>query len=271
MTFQALLPAGGLAGWSYLKKTTDAQITRLAASAEIRRDEAYFRERIGKVDTAEALVSDRRLLKVALGAYGLEADLPNRYFIRKVLEEGTLKTDALAAKLADKTYAALSAQFGFGDYSAPRTRLSDFPDKIVDKYRRIQFEEAVGDQDQALRLALTADRKLQDLAAKSSSEKTKWYSILGDAALREVFETAFGLPKTFGTLDLDQQLSTMQAKAESVLGFSDPASFRGEKDRDSLIRRFLVRGALAEAPTPAAGALSLLTQTAGFLRSLRSG
>lgn len=271
MSFQVLLPAGGLVGWSYLKKTADAQIARLSASAEVRREEAYFREKIASVGNAETLVSNRRLLKVALGAYGLEADLPNRYFIRKVLEEGTLRADALSTKLADKTYAALSAQFGFGDYTTPRTRLSDFPDKILDRYRRIEFEESVGEQDQNLRLALTADRKLSELAARSSSEKTKWYSILGDPALRRVLETAFGLPKAFGTLDLDQQLATMQAKTTTVFGFSDPARFSAAEDRDRLIRQFLMRGALSEAPTPAAGALTMLTQTAGFLRGQRSG
>lgn len=46
---------------------------------KIRNDEAYFRAKIGSVKTAEQLVSDRRLLKVALGAFGLEADINNRF------------------------------------------------------------------------------------------------------------------------------------------------------------------------------------------------
>ena len=50
---------------------------------------------------------------VALGAFGLQDDLPNRFFIQKVLEGGTLSTDSLANKLSDPRYAALAKAFGF--------------------------------------------------------------------------------------------------------------------------------------------------------------
>ena len=39
--------------------------------------------------SAADLVADRRLLKVALGAFGLEGEIDKKAFIRKVLEEGT--------------------------------------------------------------------------------------------------------------------------------------------------------------------------------------
>lgn len=272
MTFSALLPAGGFLGWTYLQRTSAAQIDRLAKSAEITRNEAHFREKIGSIETAEELVADRQLLKVALGAFGLSDDLPNKYFVQKVLEDGTLSTDALSTKLADKTYAEMSAAFGFGDYATPRTKLSDFADRIIEKYRRQSFEEAVGEQDEGLRLALNADRVLQTLAAKSSSADTKWYSILGNTALRTVFETAFGLPESFGSIDLDQQVSVMKSKAETLLGSEDPAALADDDTRESLIKRFLVQREIASFRSNLTqnGALQMLSQTAGFLRNLHS-
>lgn len=113
MSFQPVLPLTGTAGWAFLKRTEAAQEAAFGKRPEVQRDEAYFREKIGSIRSAEALVSDRRLLRISLEAFGLEGDLNARAFIRKVLEEGTLKRDSLANKLADPRYSQLSRAFGF--------------------------------------------------------------------------------------------------------------------------------------------------------------
>ena len=261
MSFAPALPLSGYAGWTLLKRTMTAQTTAFSASPEIRNDEAYFRAKIGSVKTAEQLVSDRRLLKVALGAFGLEGDINNRFFIRKVLEDGTLKTDALANKLADKSYQKLSSTFGFGNFTTPSTQISDFADKIITAYRARSFEAAVGQQDANLRLAMNAERELKDLAGKSSSENTKWYSVLGSTPLRKVFETALGLPQAFGSLDIDQQLAVVRSKAKSQLGVDKVSDFAGAEAMDKLLRRFLIRGevnALGGGTSAAQNALTIL-------------
>ena len=53
--------------------------------------------------------ADVRVAADALGAFGLDGDINNRFFIRKVLEGGTLTAGALATKLTDKRYAQMSA------------------------------------------------------------------------------------------------------------------------------------------------------------------
>ncbi|MGI9388684.1 MAG: hypothetical protein ACR2O1_01390 [Boseongicola sp.] len=90
MTYQPVVPAGGNVGWNFLSRTRDAQQDAFNASSQVVRDTEYFREKIGGVQTAEDLVSDRRLLSIALGAFGLAEDVGNKFFVRKVLEEGTL-------------------------------------------------------------------------------------------------------------------------------------------------------------------------------------
>ncbi|WP_413876669.1 DUF1217 domain-containing protein [Albidovulum sp.] len=241
MSYTPAIPLGGYAGWALLTRTRSAQMEAFVSSPTLQRDEAYFRDRIGGISTAEDLVADRRLLSVALGAFGLEADIDSKYFIRKVLEDGTLDPDALANKLADKRYLEFSKAFGFGDYATPRTKLSDFPDAILEGYKTRSFEAAVGEQSDEMRLALNAQRELAALAGRSLTDDAGWFSVMGSAPLREVFQTALGLPPAFAAIDLDQQLATFRDRAESVLGSSEISMFGDPGKIDELIRVFLVR------------------------------
>ena len=260
MNVAPVIPLSGYGGWTFLKRTLPAQQATFEKAAPAQRDEAYFRERIGTVKTAEALVADPRLLRVALGAFGLEGDQNNRAFIRKVLEGGTLKAGSLANRLADKQYLALSAAFGFGDFAVPRTQVSTFADGIIAKWKARRFEAAVGERNPDLRLAMNAQRELAALAARPGSDAARWFTIMGNPPLRTVFETAFGLPPSFGALDLDRQLATLRTRAASALGSDSVAQFADAGQVDRLLRRFLSRADTGPATGPAANALQLLRQ-----------
>ena len=273
MTYTPAVPLGGYAGWTFLKRTYDTQTKAFQASPDLKRDEDYFRAKIGSVKTAEQLVSDRRLMRVALGAYGLDNDINNKFFIRKVLEDGTLKDGALANRLADKQYRALSAGFGFGDFSVPRTQLSDFADKTLAAFKTRQFEAAVGIQNNDLRLALNVERELPAIAKKTGSEATKWFTVMGNSPLRQVFATAMNIPASAGSLDLDRQFEIFQTRAEAVFGDGDVAQFTDPAKIDGLVRRFLLQSEVAATRTTtsaSAGALALIQQVSNFARSLRS-
>ena len=261
MSFQPVLPLSGYTGWTFLKRTMERQQALQQASPVLQRDEAYFRDRIGKVGTAEDLVSDRRLLRIALTAYGLEGDVSNRAFIRKVLEGGTLKADSLANKLANKQYRKFAAAFGFGDFSVPRTKISTFPDEVLAQFRSRSFETAVGAQNNSFRLALNAERELPAIAARAGSETAKWFAVLGNPPLREVVQTALGLPKSFAAIDLDQQVAALQDKVRSAFGAPTVSQFADPAKLDALIRRYHFRADVQDqqaATTPAAIALALL-------------
>ncbi|MEM9370573.1 MAG: flagellar protein, partial [Pseudomonadota bacterium] len=87
--FAPILPATGLVGFKLLEQTQTVQREIFDRQPEIARDTDYFRETIATVQSAGALVEDRRLLRVALGAFGLDEEIDKRAFIRKILEEGT--------------------------------------------------------------------------------------------------------------------------------------------------------------------------------------
>lgn len=270
MSFTPILIATGYSGWTFLKRTQASQRASLARDPELKRDEDYFRARIGQVKTADQLVGDRRLLKVALGAFGLDADIDAKAFIRKVLADGTLKTDALSGRLADKAYQKLSAAFGFGDFAVPRTQLSGFADEILKSYEARRFETAVGDQDNSLRLALNAQRELPDLAAKSSSEDTKWYTILGNTPLRSVVQGALGLPDSTAKLDVDQQLAIFKDRAQKLFGAATVSQFKDATKVETLVRRYLVKTEVDQSAATSGGhATAMLDQTISMMRSWR--
>jgi Protein of unknown function (DUF1217) len=268
MSFAPVLPFTGITGWAFLERTQARQKSTFDASPALKRDEAYFREKIGGITTAEALVKDRRLLTVALGAFGLDGDINNRFYIRKVLEEGTLKTDSLANKLADKQYAAMSAAFGF-DLATPRTQISTFADKIVAAWKQRGFETAVGVQNNDMRLALNARRELAVIAGKTMSDNVKWLTVLGSPPLRQFFERALNLPQSFVAVDLDRQVATLRLRTEKALGNGEIAQFSDPARVDKMIRRFMSQSDIAG--SAAGGAPTVFSGASAAVQLLQMG
>ncbi len=261
MSFQPVIPLPGLAGWAFLQRTRANLQQTYNASPDIKRDVDYFRANIGSVTTAKELVSDRRLLSVALGAFGLDDDINNKYFVQKILEDGTLKSDALANRLSDKRYLAMSKAFGFGDFSTPKTQLSDFADGIIAAYQDRGFEAAVGEQDPNMRLALGVERDLGSILAKDSTDAGHWFSVMGTPPLRKVFETALGLPVSVGRLDLDRQLGIFRAAADKVFGVKTLSEMSDPSKQEELIKNFLARSQIEAGVSPlvrGSAALALL-------------
>ena len=261
MTFAPVVPFGGYPGWAFLNRTLEAQKKAFTGDAALQRDEAYFREKIGSIDTAEKLVGDRRLLSVALSAYGLDGDINNKYFLRKILEDGTLTAAALGNRLVDKRYLEFSKAFGFGDFPIPNTAKSDFADKILKAYEARKFEIAVGAQNSDMRLALNAQRELEVIAKRNISPNTKWLAALGSPPLRTVLQTAFGLPGSFAGVDLDKQVAVLKDRAEKLLGSADVGQFSDPEKTEKLVRLFLVRSPAQQSDFGAGSAALTLLQT----------
>jgi hypothetical protein len=256
MSFQPVIPLTGYTGWRFLVQTEASQKAAYTESAPVSRSTTYFRENIGTVQTVDDLLKDRRLLEVALGAFGLGEDINNTAFIRKVLTEGTTTDGAFATRLADKRYEAFSKAFGFGDQGA-RTALSSFPDEIVGRYETLQFEVAVGEQNSDLRQALGLEQGLSDVIAQSSSANAQWYSIMGNEALRDMFELALGLPEGFGSIDIDQQLVTFKERAKATFGTDQVTEIASPENQEKLIRLFLVRSEAAASASTSSQSIAL--------------
>ncbi len=262
MTFQPVIPSGGIVGWRFLQRTYDNQLQSFTNANVNQRETQYFLENIGKVETAQDLVSDRRLLQVALGAFGLEADIDNRFFIQKVLEDGTRAEDALSNRLSDKRYREFSEAFGFGPGEVRKTSLITNMEKVAEDNLVSRFEVSVGETDETMRISLFAQHALSELAASESSADTKWFDLMGLPPLRSMMETALGLPASFAQIDLDRQLEVFKERLSGLTGSDDLAQFTDPNAVEKLTDTYLARNQIAQLQntvSPAQTALILLS------------
>ena len=122
----------------------------------------------------------------------------------------------------------------------------------------------------SITLAFSVALSALPLAAKTTSgEDTKWFTILGNAPLRKVFESALGLPSSIGALDSDVQLKTFKDKANAQLGSNMVSQFSDPTKVENLVRRFLVRSEAASFAASGNGnsALQMLQQISANARS----
>jgi hypothetical protein len=264
VSFQPAIPVGGLAGWRFLERTGEAQRAAFDRGPALQREVAYFEANIGKVATAEALVKDRRLLAVALGAFGLEGEIDKRFFIRKVLEGGTDDPRSLASRLSEPGFKRLAAAFGFGDEGGARTGEPGFAARIVAQFKERRFEAAVGESYDSMRLAMNFRREIAKLA-EGASDGSGWFNVLGSRPLREVVQTALGLPKEFARIDVDRQRDMVRGRMASAFGDGTIGFFKDPANVEKVVVRFLARAQIAEAAAQAATspALMLLQGAAG--------
>jgi hypothetical protein len=270
MSYTPTLPLTGVAGWRFLQRTEERQQATFEKSVDVQRDIAYFEEKIGSITSAADLVADRRLLKVALGAFGKDGEIDKKALVRKVLEEGTEADDAFAKRLTDPAWKQLADTFGFGNAGGARTGDAGFAAKIVAAYKTRAFENAVGDANQNLGLAMTFRREITALAT-AGADGGSWYAVLGSSDLRSVFETALGLPSSFVNVDIDRQRDIFADKVDRIFGSDKLSVFADPENVEKMISRFLARAQIAEGPPstgPAAAALALLQSSGSGLNGL---
>ena len=215
MSFQPIVPLAGIAGWRFLERTQASQQAAFEKGPELQRDIAYFQEKIGEVASAADLVADRRLLKVALGAFGLE---------ERDRQEGLHPQDpggrhhdpaALANRLTDKSWSKLTAAFGFGDGGGradgggglrrdDRRRLQD--PRLRGRGGRRRQQHAPGD-------ALPArDRRARRGRGRQLVQRDRLQAAA--AGDREGLRAA----EAFGQIDIDQQRDVLMDKTSAMFG-----------------------------------------------------
>jgi len=266
MTFSPAIQASGITGWRLLNATYPRQISAFSNSPLLSREVTYFKDKIGDIQGASDLVSDPVLRKVALGAFGLEDDFANTFFIQRILGDGTGSPDALPNRLTDLRYREFSDAFGLGPNGARNTAQPVLMADIAERYVSQSFASKVGEQDNDLRLALNLKTAFPEITDKSTDLDTKWFLIMGNPPLRTVFTTALGLPSAIGRLDIDLQLSIFKESSLDQLGTENLDEIAETERLGALTDRFLARSQISNAVSagsPASVALTLL-QNAQF-------
>lgn len=272
MSFQPILQQSGLAGWAFLKRTKERQQTSFNATPALQRDVDHFRKSLPGLVSVKSLVDDRRVLKVALGAFGLQDDINNRAFIHKLIEDGTSERKALANRLTDKRYFAFAKAFEYLANTSTPSAEAGFADRIATAYRSREFEIAVGAQDQSMRLALTLQRDLPLVAAEFATDSARWFAVLGNPPLRETLQTSLGFPQQFAQLDVDLQVRRMKAAAKRKFGTDELQKLGEPESLQRITRDFLVMSQLRDTSTVMTGtvvALTLLQQSSQTMAQAR--
>ena len=111
MSFFPAIPLTGFVGWKVFDNSAARQFETFRNTPQVIRDVEYFHDNIAKATTAEALVKDRKLLTVALGAFGLDEEINKQALVRRILEEGTDDTASFANRLADPRWKEFAKEF----------------------------------------------------------------------------------------------------------------------------------------------------------------
>ncbi|MFP7673587.1 DUF1217 domain-containing protein [Marivita sp. S0852] len=215
MTFSPTILGSGPGGYAFLTRTRAAQQASLGQSPDIARNIETARNRLETLETADQLLDDRALLSVALGAFGLDADIQNRAFIEKVLTSDLSDESSLANKLADKRYRELAETFNFfGEAAKLPTAAKE--DRIRAQLAELQTADDLLGNPSLLRatlqtFGLESDRNnlffLQRVLESDLTDENSFANRLSDPRYAELSSVL--------------ALNEKRAATESIYGFAD--------------------------------------------------
>lgn len=186
-----------------------------ASQPDVERRIDNFKRDIKKLDTAEDLLKDRRVLEFTLTAFGLEADVNNVGKLRAVLNSDPDDINSFANRLNDPRYAELNKFIGGEAFGLTNLQTSTGQNKVIDKYLTNRFEQSLGAQNPAVRDALFFLRRI------NSVDNT--FDILGDLPLRSIVTNTLNLPQAIARQSVEKQAALIDRKLDldALRGFSD--------------------------------------------------
>jgi hypothetical protein len=200
---------------TYLSVTTNIdrwrQIT--TKNSDVQVETRYFKERFAKILSIDAFIKDRRLFAYALRAFGLDDKLQATALMRRVLEQGVNKPNALAHTLNDRRMLDFAKAFDFVGKGAAALTTSENIEVVVGRYVDEAMRTTQGRQNPGVELALY----FRDKAPKLTSI----YGLLADKKLLEVVQTALDLSPRMSSQQIDTQARLLKAKI-SLSDFTDP-------------------------------------------------
>lgn len=240
-----------IASYRRLTASLPAALDRIATQPQVKREIDYYSKKIGSVKSLDAFMSDDRLYRFAVTAFGLQEMSYAKAFIRRVLSEGIDRRDAMANKLTDPRYRELAETLNFKRYGTATTSFDRATKGVVEKYVRQALEVEAGTESEGLRLALYFQRKAPNV--------TSAYGLMADRALLKVTQIAVGLPESASAIDLDKQAVLIE-KGINVADLKKPEKL------DKLLTRFAALWDLQSPQAPATTNAGLIApQTASAI------
>ena len=261
MVFRPAIPLSGIAGYNFLQATYDKQLTAFSESSQIQNDREYFEEGLAEPIAVEDLLSDRRLLRVTLTAFGLAGEETKGGLVRRVLESVADPDDSLLERLNNPDYERFAEAFqpdADGNISISSETIAE----LATQFETELFEAAVGEVDSDQRLGLNYQSDIATLVGSDSSDTAILFRLLGNVPVRSLLEGALNLPDAFQSLPIERQAEELQEQLQSKFGITDLNDLTSPENIDRVITRFHgIQSALRgpDSLTPGAVALTLLT------------
>jgi hypothetical protein len=196
-----------------------------AAEPLVKAQTEYYQKNIGSIKTPSDLVNNYRLFSYVMTAYGMGDQVYAKALVQKVLEQGTDDPKALAYKLNNPNMLALAKAFDFADYGDVATGAKAVQTEVVDNYIERTMEDEQGQSEPGVQLALYFQQHAPDI--KNA------YSILADAKLLKVVQTALGISEYASYQNIDTQ-------AKLISNSIDIADFKDPKKLQAFIQKFSV-------------------------------
>jgi hypothetical protein len=229
-------------GYKLIASDLTAALERTSEQPIVQRESEYYLETIKSIKSIDEFISNDRVFKYAMKAFGLEDMNYAKAFMRKVLTEGTDNPQSFANKLSDPRYKEFAETFNFARYTTGTTVFERTRQGTVDRYVRQTLEVDAGASNEGVRLALYFQRK-------AASVETPFH-LMADRALLKVTQIALGIPEATATLDIDRQ-AEMIGKKLDIEDLKDPEKL------NKFIDRFT---ALWEVENPTTPTMSNITQ-----------
>ena len=263
--FQPVIPLPGLGGWNFLQSTYDRQFETFSNAPQIKNDTDYLKEKLSQRPAIEDFLSDPRLRRITLTAFGLNGEEWKVGFHRKVLEEQQDPESTFLTRLNNPQYTRFAESLSPIDGELVLS--SDQIDQIAARFQAESFELAVGEQDNGMRLSLNYQSEIGELVTEGATDETIMFRILGNVPLRSVLETALSIPSDIGQLDLDRQASVFTDRLRSQLQITSLQDLKNPEMIEKMVTRYQALNGLnqnAAALGSASTALTLLSNAAGF-------
>lgn len=162
-----------------------------------------YQEKIQSIGTVSELLADREVLDVVIGAFGFDPEEVTDDFLKQAFGSDLSDSKSFVNQQTDSRWAELVASFNFdAEGNLTRETMGTIQQRgevmeTVNKYLRQTLEEAEGESNEAVRLALYFQRAAPNV--------TDAYGLIADDALMAVFRTTFGYSDEFSNMDVDQQ------------------------------------------------------------------
>lgn len=209
-----------------------------------------FRERIGSIDSPEALVADYEVYSFVMKAFDLESHIFGKAMIKRVLGASPDDKGSTTSKMTDSRFKELSRAMKFYAPASPEDPQAagaegsdlvigaDAAAKSYVKYPQFQdpaWIDAMVDRYVGQKLINSELENNETVGTvlhfeKKASSISSWYGVLSDTKLRDFFYGALGLPDMRAS-DLDRQVKVLSSKF-------DLATLDDPKVRQKLTSRY---------------------------------